>query len=149
MDRTEPDAPEGGTQRREDDAADERASDSTGPAEPVDDRDASGRDGADDLLVIVTVTRTGGIAGLRRKWRAEAAADDASPWINLIEGCPWDTRQLARFPGGADRFMWSVDARCGADQRQAELADSDVQGPWRELIDAVREAGSPVPRDQE
>ena len=40
-------------------------------------------------------------------------------------------------PAGADRFVWRVDARCGDAEREAELADPDVQGPWRELIDAV------------
>ena len=146
MDRTEPEAPEGGAERRADDAVDERAPDDTSPTGPGDDGDAS--DGADDLVVIVTVTRTGGIAGLRRMWRAEAGADDASPWITLIEGCPWDALRFERFAAGADRFMWSVDARCGPQERQAELADSAVQGPWRELIDAVRDAGSPVPPEQ-
>jgi hypothetical protein len=36
--------------------------------------------------------------------------------------------------------MWRLDARCGGHRREAELADPDVQGPWRDLIDAVREA---------
>ena len=151
MDRTEPDAPEGGAERRGDDAADGRAhaapAPAPAPAKPRHDDDDSGHTGADDLVVIVTVTRTGGIAGLRRMWRAEAGADDAATWITLIEGCPWDALRFERFAEGADRFMWSVDARCGPEERQAELADSAVQGPWRELIDAVREAGSPVPRE--
>jgi hypothetical protein len=109
--------------------------------------DASGgrpsRDGVEPV-VAVTVIRTGGFAGLRRTWRAEAFEDDAPHWVTLIEGCPWD----AAYPGdpqGADLFMWRLDARCGDRKREAELADPDVQGPWRELIDAVRDAGSPAP----
>ena len=43
-------------------------------------------------------------------------------------------------PTGADRFVWHVDARCGDAAREAALADPEVQGPWRELIDAVRAA---------
>ena len=148
MDRTKPDTPGGGTERRGHDAADERAGGETPPTGPPDGGGSSGRDDTGNLVVVVTVTRTGGIAGLRRMWRAEAGADDAATWITLIEGCPWDALRFERFAAGADRFMWSVDARCGPEKRQAELADSAVQGPWRELIDAVREAGSPVPREQ-
>ena len=146
MDRTTPDVPEGGGGRRGDGADLERANGDTTPDRH--DGDAPSHDGEDDHVVIVTVTRTGGIAGLRRAWRAEAGADDAATWITLIEGCPWDALRFERFAEGADRFMWSVDARCGPEERQAELADSAVQGPWRELIDAVREAGTPVPREQ-
>ncbi len=104
---------------------------------------------ASDLVVSVTVTRTGGIAGLRRAWRAEADEAAAPTWIQLIEGCPWDAVADGRFHPGADRFVWAVDARCGDDERRAELADDDVRGPWRELIDAVREAGSPMPRERD
>ncbi|MET0672757.1 MAG: protealysin inhibitor emfourin [Microbacterium pygmaeum] len=92
------------------------------------------------LAVAITVTRTGGIAGLKRTWRAQPESSDAPHWIALIDECPWDaadpTRPIA--PTGADRYMWHVDARLGDDEREAALADPEVQGPWRELIDAVR-----------
>jgi hypothetical protein len=94
------------------------------------------------IVVAVTVTRTGGFAGLRRTWHAEPDTAETPQWIALIDGCPWDaadpTRELA--PTGADRFVWHVDARCGDAAREAALADPEVQGPWRDLIDAVREA---------
>jgi hypothetical protein len=89
--------------------------------------------------VAVTVVRSGGFAGLRREWRAEAGEDDASRWTSLIEECPWEAVALGGKVPGADLFMWRLDARCGDQRREAELADPDVQGPWRELIDAVRE----------
>ena len=150
MDRIRPDVPEGGGARRADVTDGDRAADDTTPALPhPDDAHAPAPDAVGDPVVTVTVTRTGGIAGLRRKWRAEAGEDDADTWIALIGECPWDAVQLQRFAAGADRFMWSIDAQCGPDeQRQAELADSDVQGPWQELIDAVREAASQARRDQ-
>ena len=97
----------------------------------------------DQLVAIaVTVTRTGGIAGLRRTWRAQPDTAESSQWIALIDGCPWDAADPARPipPTGADRFVWHVDARCGDAAREAALADPEVQGPWRELIDAVRSA---------
>ena len=88
------------------------------------------------------MTRTGGIAGLRRIWRAQPDTAEAPHWIALIDGCPWDAADPARAtrPTGADRFVWHVDARCGDPDREAALADPEVQGPWRELIDAVRAA---------
>lgn len=97
--------------------------------------------------VAVTVTRTGGFAGLRRTWHAQPDRADAPQWIALIDGCPWDaadpTRDIA--PTGADRFVWHVDARCGDAAREAALADPEVRGPWRDLIDAVRAAKTEDP----
>ena len=142
MDPANPDGPDRpvprGAAESKDDAARERHADDI---DPSDDRGS-------DLVVIVTVTRSGGIAGIRRSWRAQAAEDEASPWIARIQECPWDAARLGRVQG-ADRFVWDVDARCGEDERQAELADSDVRGPWRELIDAVREEGAPIPRGRD
>jgi hypothetical protein len=142
MDRTKPEAPDG-AMRRDTAASDDVAADGSRAPE---DGSSDGEDRGADLLVIVTVTRSGGIAGIRRSWRAEAEEDAASRWIARIEECPWDAVEQSRPAQGADRFMWDVNARCGEEARRAELADSDVQGPWRELIDAVREEGTPVPR---
>lgn len=104
----------------------------------------------DDQIVAVTVTRTGGFAGLRRTWHAQPERADAPQWIALIDGCPWDAADPDRDipPTGADRFVWHVDARCGDAAREAALADPEVQGPWRDLIDAVRavKKGEPPPR---
>lgn len=100
------------------------------------------------VAVAVTVTRTGGFAGLRRSWHAQPESDDAPHWIALIDGCPWDDADPTRpiDPHGADRFLWHVDARCGEAAREAALADPEVQGPWRDLIDAVRSAQSEEPK---
>ncbi len=93
--------------------------------------------------VAVTVIRTGGFAGLRREWRAEADEREASHWVSLIEECPWDAVAIGVGTRGADLFVWRLDARFGDRRHAAELADPDVQGPWRTLIDAVRDAGAP------
>lgn len=97
----------------------------------------------DSRRVAVTVTRTGGIAGMRRTWRAHADDADAERWVVLIDQCPWDAADPARplTPNGADRFVWRLEAVCGPSERAAALPDTEVQGPWRELIDAVRAAG--------
>ena len=106
------------------------------------DRRASVLSAISVVAIAVTVTRTGGFAGLRRTWRAQPDTAEAPHWIALIDGCPWDAADPARAipPTGADRFVWHVDARCGDAAREAALADPEVQGPWRELIDAVRAA---------
>ena len=46
--------------------------------------------------------------------------------------------------GGADRFVWNIEAHCGPRQKQAELPDRAVQGPWRELVDEVRAFSQPA-----
>ncbi|WP_243228879.1 hypothetical protein [Microbacterium sp. CIAB417] len=43
-----------------------------------------------DEVVTIVVVRTGGLAGLRRRWRVDAGADDADRWILLVRQCPWD-----------------------------------------------------------
>lgn len=99
--------------------------------------------------VAVTVTRTGGIAGIRREWHTEPPAEEAPRWIALIEGCPWDAVVAASGRGG-DRFVWRIHARCGPEERGAELPDSEMLGPWRDLVDEVREADrEPVSRANE
>ncbi|MGZ8804681.1 MAG: protealysin inhibitor emfourin [Microbacterium sp.] len=124
----------------------------TDPRRPEDEVTHDGRDVApregdrtrpDQIIAVdVTVTRTGGFAGLRRTWHAQPDTADAPQWIALIDGCPWDAADPTRAvpPTGADRFVWHVDARCGDAAREAALADPEVRGPWRELIDAVRSA---------
>jgi len=88
--------------------------------------------------LLVAVTRTGGFAGMTRVWKAEPPKDEATAWIALIDRCPWDQRPDLD-PRGADRFQWSIRAQCAPDrEREADLPDSAVTGPWRELVDAVR-----------
>ncbi|MDN3496367.1 hypothetical protein QL996_10545, partial [Planococcus sp. APC 4015] len=51
---------------------------------------------------------------------------------------------------GADSFAWSISARLDdRPPRVAALADDDLDGPWRQLIDEVRAFGAParLPRD--
>ncbi|WP_375384804.1 protealysin inhibitor emfourin [uncultured Microbacterium sp.] len=94
--------------------------------------------------VTVTVTRTGGFAGLRREWSAAPPADQTLQWIALIRSCPWEAVAvaLAGEPRGADRFVWRIRAQCGPDELAADLADDDVSGPWLDLVDVVRGTAS-------
>jgi len=90
----------------------------------------------------VIVERTGGFAGLTRLWSVTAGHDDAT-WTALVDACDWGEAGASRAPGepaGADRFCWTVTARTAAAERSASLAEHEVDGPWRALIDAVRSA---------
>ena len=91
-----------------------------------------------DAQVVIAVVRSGGIAGIRRRWRVEAEAPAAEKWIALIDRCPWDEDSDAGT--GADRFVWSIRARTPSERRERELPDSALDGPWRALVDAVRSA---------
>ena len=105
----------------------------TAPPQPT----ASGADG-----LSVVVERSGGFAGLTRRWSVTAGPDDAT-WTALVDACDWDgdgTGRAASEPAGADRFCWTVTARTPAAERSAALAEHEVDGPWRALIDAVRSA---------
>lgn len=89
--------------------------------------------------VEVTVTRTGGFAGLRRRWHVAPSQEDAR-LAELVDRCPWET-VAATAPTGADRFVWIIWARRVADVHEAELPESAVEGPWRDLIAEVQRVG--------
>ena len=99
-------------------------------------------DDADHRRIVVVVVRTGGFAGLRRRWRVEPDPDQAPQWVDLVERCPWDEQEDAgRSPdAGADRYVWSIHAVLREQQRERVVPDHELHGPWRELVDAVREA---------
>ncbi|MFT4156390.1 MAG: hypothetical protein QM630_00450 [Microbacterium sp.] len=94
----------------------------------------------DDAPVVIAVVRTGGVAGIRRRWRVEAPSEEAGAWIALIESCPWE--EPAHECRGADQFVWSIRARTPSERREQELPDRALDGPWRELVDAVRAASA-------
>ncbi|KQR40529.1 protealysin inhibitor emfourin [Microbacterium sp. Leaf159] len=91
-----------------------------------------------DAQVVIAVVRTGGIAGIRRQWRVEPDPAESLDWIAMIESCPWDAD--ADDATGADRFVWLIRVRTPSEKRERELPDSELAGPWRQLVDAVRAA---------
>lgn len=96
---------------------------------------------ADDRLVIVVV-RSGGIAGLTKQWRTEPEPDRRPHWRGLVEKCPWDASPSA--PSGADRFQWRIEVLEGDSAvHRAQLTDGQVAGPWRALVDEVRQSAAP------
>jgi hypothetical protein len=86
--------------------------------------------------VEIAVSRTGGIAGLTRTWsvRVDDGSDDLPVWCALVDECPWDAPPAPA--AGADRFVYLV----RADDREARLGEAAVAGPWRRLVDRVRDA---------
>lgn len=83
----------------------------------------------------VTVTRSGGIAGLTRRW--EVVVDDQpdpQTWVVLIDRLPWS--EAAPAPLQPDRYVYRI--RCAP--HEAVLAEQQVTGPWQELVDRVRDA---------
>jgi hypothetical protein len=83
-------------------------------------------------VLVVTVVRTGGVAGLRREWTVEVGEDDAPAWWPLVEACPWDADLDA--DGVPDRFVYDL----RANERAARLPESRLEGPWHDLAEAVR-----------
>ncbi|MFD5213877.1 protealysin inhibitor emfourin [Microbacterium sp. NPDC058345] len=95
--------------------------------------------------VLIIVVRSGGFAGISRRWRVEPDPVEESRWTTLVDRCPWDAPP-EHPDAGADRFIWTVRARTPAADLERELPESALTGAWRELVEAVREAGS---RDDE
>ena len=89
--------------------------------------------------VVIAVVRTGGIAGIRRQWRVEPDPADAPEWLTMVDSCPWDD-DTDDESTGADRFVWLIRVRTPSEKRERELPDSALDGPWRDLVDAVRTA---------
>ena len=100
-------------------------------------------DQATDDRLVVAVVRSGGMAGIRRQWQVEPEGADASRWVELIDRCPWDAPAVS--DAGADRFVWTIRARVPGRECEREVADGELSGPWRDLVDAVRSAGATAP----
>jgi hypothetical protein len=87
----------------------------------------------------ILVVRSGGIAGIRQQWQVEPQ-DDADDWIALVKACPWGT--VGTDLASRDRFSWRIEARMPRPVRTATVPDAQLVGPWRALVDRVREVGS-------
>lgn len=94
------------------------------------------------------MARTGGVAGMTRRWSAQPPAAEAPAWRTLIDRCPWTEIALdSGRPPVPDGFVWLIRASwTGSDDaREAEVPDDELVGAWRELVDAVRDwSGRPT-----
>jgi len=85
----------------------------------------------------VVVSRSGGIAGIRLTWEVRVDEQpDAKEWQAFLTSLPWD--EVAETPPQPDRFLYRI--RCAP--HEVVLPEPEVQGPWRELVDRVKSAGS-------
>ncbi len=99
---------------------------------------------ASDERFVIVVVRSGGIAGLSKQWRAEPEPERLPRWRELVDSCPWDETPSAA--PGADRYQWRIEVHRGDTAvRQARLGDGQLEGPWRSLVDEVREAAPSAP----
>lgn len=84
-----------------------------------------------DDQVVVAVVRSGGVAGIRRRWTVAAPPEDAGVWIALIDSCPWDSPSddAALREGGGDdgRGDGGLSGGAGGSPTEAEVA-SDAEG---------------------
>jgi hypothetical protein len=90
----------------------------------------------------VYVYRSGGLAGLRLTWHVEVDEQpDRDDWYVLIRRIPWT--QPPPVPPEPDRYIYRI--RC--EPHEATLAERQLTGPWRELVERVRETTEPRPSD--
>jgi hypothetical protein len=81
-------------------------------------------------MITVTITRTGGFAGISRQWTLQMDADE---WRSLLaSGAP---SVSSRPDHSADRFVYRI--RGG--RRSLVIPDSRLDGAWRELVERARD----------
>jgi hypothetical protein len=104
----------------------------------------------------VTVTRSGGFAGLARRWQVFVESEpDEESWILLLRKLPWN--DVAQEPAQPDRYLYRINyeprnsTAAGssdghkreeaviAEPREVIIPEQRLTGPWRELVDRVRE----------
>jgi hypothetical protein len=107
----------------------------------------------------ITVARSGGIAGIAPQWTVTASEEaDVDSWLSLVESCPWDAPDPADgagasgapggpIGGGVDRFVYTIRVFLPTDEeRDARVPEQRLDGPWRDLVDRVKDAGRAEPR---
>jgi hypothetical protein len=92
-------------------------------------------------VIAISVSRSGGMAGLSRTWTVTVSDDDeAEPaWQSLVDACPWDqsddSQNTQQQP---DRYVYLI----VANSHRAHVPEQAVTGPWRALLDQVKEASN-------
>jgi hypothetical protein len=89
--------------------------------------------------VRITVSRSGGVTGVTRRWVVDTEGPDSSDWLVLVDACPWE--EHLDDPPQPDRYVYVI----LTDAHEARLPEQRIAGPWRELVDRVRSAGRPEP----
>lgn len=95
----------------------------------------------------VIVSRSGGTAGIRLTWEVRVdEQSDALSWADFLGSLPWNDVTDSEPPPNrapvsgravlSDRYVYRI--RCAP--HEVVLADPDVNGLWRDLIDRVQAA---------
>lgn len=89
----------------------------------------------------ITITRTGGFAGLRRQWVVAVDDQTATRLVGqMADG--GTTARAATAPAVRDGFSYVF----AAEGHRITIAESRLDGPWRALLDRARnDTGSPPP----
>ncbi|WP_219949953.1 protealysin inhibitor emfourin [Salinibacterium sp. M195] len=83
----------------------------------------------------VQVWRSGGLLGRRVEWDVVIDEQpDPDQWYLLIAELPWH-EHIITIPV-PDRYTYEI--RC--DPHEVVIPEQELVGPWRELVDRVREA---------
>ncbi|WP_129590398.1 protealysin inhibitor emfourin [Cryobacterium aureum] len=83
----------------------------------------------------VIVSRSGGMAGIRLTWEVRVEEQpDPNTWAEFLNSLPWD--DVTDSEATPDRFVYRI--RCSP--HEVVLAEPQVNGPWRDLVNRVRAA---------
>ena len=83
----------------------------------------------------IQVWRSGGLLGRRVEWDVVVEEQpDPEQWQLLIDKLPWD--KCSTTNTAPDRYTYGI--RC--DPNEVVIPEQELTGPWRELVDRVRDA---------
>ncbi|MGV8897420.1 MAG: protealysin inhibitor emfourin [Rhodoglobus sp.] len=88
-------------------------------------------------VLTITVARSGGFAGVTRRWSVSAALDEADELIELVDACPWP--RVVKDEVSRDRFVYVITVRAPRKRRSATVPESALTGPWKTLVKRVQE----------
>ncbi|GGC80323.1 hypothetical protein GCM10011512_03810 [Tersicoccus solisilvae] len=85
----------------------------------------------------ITITRTGGFAGLRRQW---VVAVDEQTADRLVRQMGDGDAAVDGPPAERDRFTYVF----AAGVHRIAIAESRLDGPWRDLLEEARNGADPT-----
>jgi hypothetical protein len=91
-------------------------------------------------LVRLELVRSGGIAGLTRRWVVDVerlAPDERRGWEALVRAARLDAGPGAERGRGADRFVYRLMVERDGRREQHELAEETLSGGARALVERV------------
>ena len=89
----------------------------------------------------IEVSRSGGFAGLTRTWSVEVSSTEAEErWLPLLEGADNSGVEDAE----RDRYVYHI----AIGYREVTVAESAVEGPWKELVEWVKNAAASQPENK-